>query len=80
MFCLNLLKLNFTLIILDLSLLFAVSPLFLLFVFLNYFWNQKQAKVIEDTVDFKVGTYCGSSRRLKNHLDWEKEMEEYEVS
>lgn len=40
---------------------------------------QQQAKVIEDSVDFKVGTYFGSSKRLKHHEDWEKEMEAYEV-
>ncbi|KAI4335598.1 hypothetical protein L6164_014232 [Bauhinia variegata] len=39
----------------------------------------QQAKVIEDSTDFKVGVYCGSSRRLKSHLDWEKEIEQYEV-
>ncbi|CAL5376126.1 unnamed protein product [Camellia sinensis] len=38
-----------------------------------------QAKVIQGSTDFKVGTYCGSSKRLKRHHDWEKEMEEYEV-
>ncbi|KAI8018267.1 Dicer-like protein 4 [Camellia lanceoleosa] len=40
---------------------------------------QQQAKVIQGSTDFKVGTYCGSSKRLKRHHDWEKEMEEYEV-
>ncbi|XP_052198876.1 dicer-like protein 4 isoform X2 [Diospyros lotus] len=40
---------------------------------------QQQAKVIQDDTDFKVGAYCGGSKRLKSHQDWEKEMEEYEV-
>ncbi|XP_060171899.1 dicer-like protein 4 isoform X2 [Lycium barbarum] len=40
---------------------------------------EQQAKVIEDSIDFKVGTYCGKSKHLKSHQDWEKEMEEYEV-
>ncbi|XP_020236092.1 dicer-like protein 4 isoform X2 [Cajanus cajan] len=39
----------------------------------------QQAKVIEDSTDFKVGTYCGSSKRLKRHQDWEQEIEQYEV-
>lgn len=41
---------------------------------------EKQAKVIEESIDFKVGTYCGKSKHLKSHQDWEKEMEQYEVS
>ncbi|XP_058180782.1 dicer-like protein 4 [Rhododendron vialii] len=40
---------------------------------------EQQAKVIEDSSDFKVGMYCGSSKRLKRHHEWEKEMEKYEV-
>ncbi|KAH0970234.1 hypothetical protein GBA52_022390 [Prunus armeniaca] len=40
---------------------------------------QQQARVIEDSLDFKVGIYCGSSNQFKNHRDWEKEMEQYEV-
>ncbi|KAK4369861.1 hypothetical protein RND71_009336 [Anisodus tanguticus] len=40
---------------------------------------EQQAKVIEDSIDFKVGTYCGKSKHLKSHQDWEKEMEQYEV-
>lgn len=40
---------------------------------------QQQAKVIEDSIDFKVGTYCGKSKHLKSHQDWEREMEQYEV-
>ncbi|XP_027329743.1 dicer-like protein 4 [Abrus precatorius] len=39
----------------------------------------QQAKVIEDSTDFKVGTYCGSSKRLKRHQDWEQEIRQYEV-
>ncbi|GLU01387.1 hypothetical protein SLE2022_186970 [Rubroshorea leprosula] len=40
---------------------------------------QQQARVIEDSTDFKVGTYCGKSKNLKNHKDWERELEQYEV-
>ncbi|CAH9093430.1 unnamed protein product [Cuscuta europaea] len=40
---------------------------------------EQQAKVIEESVDFKVGTYCGSLKRIKTHHDWEKELEQYEV-
>lgn len=40
---------------------------------------EQQAKVIEDSTDFKVGICCGSSKRLKRHHEWEKEMEKYEV-
>ncbi|XP_062159041.1 dicer-like protein 4 [Alnus glutinosa] len=40
---------------------------------------QQQARVIENSIDFKVGVYCGSSKRLKNHEDWEKEIEQYEI-
>ncbi|WJZ98263.1 hypothetical protein VitviT2T_016802 [Vitis vinifera] len=40
---------------------------------------QQQARVIEESIDFKVGTYCGNSRRLRTHHDWEKEFEQYEV-
>ncbi|XP_019453233.1 PREDICTED: dicer-like protein 4 isoform X2 [Lupinus angustifolius] len=39
----------------------------------------QQAKVIEESTDFKVGIYCGSSKRLKRHHDWEQEIEQYEV-
>ncbi|KAB5552816.1 hypothetical protein DKX38_010127 [Salix brachista] len=39
----------------------------------------RQAKVIEDSTDFKVGVYCGNSNRLKTHSSWEKEIEQYEV-
>ncbi|XP_021275641.1 dicer-like protein 4 isoform X3 [Herrania umbratica] len=40
---------------------------------------QQQGRVIEDSLDFKVGTYCGNCRHLKNHQDWEKEIEQYEA-
>ncbi|XVF35510.1 hypothetical protein REPUB_Repub18cG0151900 [Reevesia pubescens] len=40
---------------------------------------QQQGRVIEDSLDFKVGTYCGNCRHLKNHHEWEKEIEQYEV-
>lgn len=39
----------------------------------------QQAKVIEDSTDFKVGIYCGNTNRLKTHSSWEKEIEQYEV-
>ncbi|KAL9326120.1 hypothetical protein ACSQ67_006765 [Phaseolus vulgaris] len=39
----------------------------------------QQAKVIADTTDFKVGIFCGSSKRLKSHQDWEQEIGQYEV-
>ncbi|CAI9783088.1 unnamed protein product [Fraxinus pennsylvanica] len=41
----------------------------------------QQAKVIEDSVNFKVKTYCGggSSKGSTSHYHWEKELEEYEV-
>lgn len=40
---------------------------------------EQQAKVIKDSIDVKVGVYCGSSKGLKFHHDWEKEMEQFEV-
>ncbi|KAJ4709652.1 Dicer-like protein [Melia azedarach] len=40
---------------------------------------QQQAKVIEESIGFKVGTFCGGSKRLKTHHDWEKEIDQYEV-
>ncbi|KAK2646723.1 hypothetical protein Ddye_021918 [Dipteronia dyeriana] len=39
----------------------------------------QQARVIEESLDFKVGTFCGSSKPLKSHHDWEKEVDQYEV-
>lgn len=43
-----------------------------------YFYFQ-QAKVIKDSIDFKVGTYCGGTNGLSSHLHWEKELQQYEV-
>ncbi|KZV22561.1 dicer-like protein 4-like [Dorcoceras hygrometricum] len=40
---------------------------------------QQQAKVIAKSIDFKVGTYCGSSMNLRSKYNWEKELEEHEV-
>ncbi|CDP10524.1 unnamed protein product [Coffea canephora] len=40
---------------------------------------QQQAKVIEDSIDFKVGIYCGNSKRLRSHQEWERELEEHEI-
>ncbi|KAI3796093.1 hypothetical protein L1987_38757 [Smallanthus sonchifolius] len=45
---------------------------------------EQQAKVIRDSIDVKVGVYCGSSnhlkgRRLKGHHDRDKGMEHFEV-
>ncbi|XP_030546666.1 dicer-like protein 4 [Rhodamnia argentea] len=40
---------------------------------------QQQARVIEDSINLKVGSYCGGSKRLKTHAEWEKEIEKYEV-
>ncbi|MCL7029021.1 hypothetical protein MKW94_016083 [Papaver nudicaule] len=39
----------------------------------------QQATVIEESTDFKVASYFGGSKRLRNHDEWEKEIEEYEV-
>lgn len=39
----------------------------------------QQARVIEDSLGFDVGIYCGGSNQLKYHQDWEKEIEQYEV-
>ncbi|KAF5749551.1 hypothetical protein HS088_TW04G01520 [Tripterygium wilfordii] len=40
---------------------------------------QQQARVIEDSIDSKVGVFCGSSKKMKSHNDWEEEIQEYEV-
>lgn len=48
------------------------------FILLLFFLSQ-QAKVIEKSIDFKVGVYCGSTKQLKSHEDWDKEIEQYEV-
>ncbi|RZC50978.1 hypothetical protein C5167_019405 [Papaver somniferum] len=38
-----------------------------------------QATVIEESTDFKVASYFGGgSKRLRNHDEWEKEIEEHE--
>ncbi|XP_071686095.1 dicer-like protein 4 isoform X2 [Rutidosis leptorrhynchoides] len=39
---------------------------------------EQQAKVIEDSLDVKVGIFCGSSK-MKGHHDWEKALEQFEV-
>lgn len=39
----------------------------------------QQARVIEESTTFKVGTFCGSSKPLKTHHEWEKEIDQYEV-
>ncbi|XP_012071444.1 dicer-like protein 4 isoform X2 [Jatropha curcas] len=38
----------------------------------------QQARVIEESIDFKVRIYCGSSKSLSHH-DWEREIQQYEV-
>ncbi|MCI15474.1 dicer-like protein 4-like, partial [Trifolium medium] len=38
----------------------------------------QQAKVISDSTDFEVGTYCGSNKRSKSHQYWEEEIEQFE--
>ncbi|XP_042491944.1 endoribonuclease Dicer homolog 4 [Macadamia integrifolia] len=40
---------------------------------------RQQARVIEESTDFKVGSYYGSSKHLKTHAGWDKEIEQYEV-
>lgn len=40
---------------------------------------QQQARVVEKSIDFKVGVYYGNSKRLKRHEDWVKETEQYEI-
>ncbi|XP_043699597.1 endoribonuclease Dicer homolog 4-like isoform X2 [Telopea speciosissima] len=40
---------------------------------------RQQARVIEESIDFKVGSYSGNSKRLKRHAEWEKAIEQYEV-
>lgn len=39
----------------------------------------QQAKVISDSTDFEVGTYCGSSKGTKSRQHWEEEIEQNEV-
>nr|AIE15766.1 Dicer-like protein 4a [Salvia miltiorrhiza] len=40
---------------------------------------QQQAKVIANSIDFKVGIYCGSSAHVKSLHYWKKEVEENEI-
>ncbi|CAN8252441.1 unnamed protein product [Cochlearia groenlandica] len=40
---------------------------------------EQQAKVIAESINFKVGTHCGGNRTLKRHSDWEREVSEKEV-
>uniref|UniRef100_A0A2P2K9N5 Dicer-like protein 4 isoform X2 n=1 Tax=Rhizophora mucronata TaxID=61149 RepID=A0A2P2K9N5_RHIMU len=39
----------------------------------------QQAKVIEDSTDFKVGIYYGNSKHLESYGDWANEIEKNEV-
>ncbi|XP_023636190.1 dicer-like protein 4 isoform X3 [Capsella rubella] len=40
---------------------------------------EQQAKVISDTINFKVAVHCGGKRIVKSHSDWEREISENEV-
>ncbi|KAM7263172.1 hypothetical protein ACFE04_000855 [Oxalis oulophora] len=40
---------------------------------------EQQGRVIEDSIDFKVRVFCGSSNPLKSHQDWHKVIQEYEI-
>ncbi|KAJ4958671.1 hypothetical protein NE237_025782 [Protea cynaroides] len=40
---------------------------------------RQQARVIEESIDFKVESYYGGFKRLKRHAEWDKEIEQYEV-
>ncbi|KAL8145327.1 dicer-like protein 4 isoform X2 [Apium graveolens] len=40
---------------------------------------EQQAKVIKDSINVKVGVYCGSSKKLKDHASWGKELAQHEV-
>uniref|UniRef100_A0A7N0UF06 Dicer-like protein 4 n=1 Tax=Kalanchoe fedtschenkoi TaxID=63787 RepID=A0A7N0UF06_KALFE len=40
---------------------------------------EQQAKAIKDSIDFKVGIFCGGTKGLSNHHNWEKEIQQYEV-
>ncbi|KAK1378826.1 Dicer-like protein 4 [Heracleum sosnowskyi] len=40
---------------------------------------EQQAKVIKDSIDVKVGIYCGDSIQLKGRANWEKELAQLEV-
>ncbi|KAM7268329.1 hypothetical protein ACFE04_010495 [Oxalis oulophora] len=40
---------------------------------------EQQARVIEDSIDFKVGVFCGGSKKLRTHQHWQKMAEDYEI-
>ncbi|PIA45697.1 hypothetical protein AQUCO_01600137v1 [Aquilegia coerulea] len=40
---------------------------------------RQQAAVIEESTNFKVGSYYGHSKYSTDHLEWEKELDKYEV-
>ncbi|CAE6112025.1 unnamed protein product [Arabidopsis arenosa] len=40
---------------------------------------EQQAKVIADSVNFKVAIHCGGKRIVKSHSEWEREISENEV-
>ncbi|CAN1318513.1 Dicer-like protein 4 [Linum perenne] len=39
----------------------------------------QQAKVIEDSINFKVGVHFGSSQSSRTHADWEMEIQDCEI-
>ncbi|KAK4391354.1 Dicer-like protein 4 [Sesamum angolense] len=51
----------------------------LLYLMILKIANNTKAKVIEKSIDFKVGIFCGSSKHLKSHHHREKEIEDYEL-
>lgn len=51
-------------------------PLFTCMIWTNYF---QQARVIEESIDFKVGCYTGGTKRLRTHEEWQKEIDQHEV-
>ncbi|EPS69439.1 hypothetical protein M569_05327, partial [Genlisea aurea] len=40
---------------------------------------QQQAKVIQDSLDFKVANICGNIPNSKSHKAWEKQLEDHEI-
>ncbi|XP_010495321.1 PREDICTED: dicer-like protein 4 [Camelina sativa] len=40
---------------------------------------EQQAKVVSDSINFKVAVHCGGKRSVKSHSEWEKEISENEV-
>ncbi|KAK1323005.1 hypothetical protein QJS10_CPA02g01233 [Acorus calamus] len=40
---------------------------------------RQQAMVIENSTNFKVGCYHGNRKHLKNHREWQKEIDQFEV-